>query len=64
MSLEAIRYSNGKLEILDQLLLPLESKYIPVNDTKDGWDVIRKMQVNMDYMIMLMIHVCGVGQVR
>ena len=47
MTLEAIRYSDGKLEILDQLLLPLESKYIPINNTEDGWKAIKQMQVNM-----------------
>ena len=46
MSLEAIKYSNGHLEILDQLLLPHESKYIAVNNTEDGWNVIKNMQVS------------------
>ena len=45
MTLEAIRYNDGRLEILDQLLLPHSSKYIPVNNTEDGWSVIKKMQV-------------------
>lgn len=45
MALEAIKYSNKKLEILDQLLLPAESKYLPVENVEDGWQVIRKMQV-------------------
>lgn len=44
-TLEAIKYSNGKLEILDQLLLPHESRYIDVHDTRDGWRAIRDMQV-------------------
>ncbi|XP_037092518.1 methylthioribose-1-phosphate isomerase-like [Pollicipes pollicipes] len=45
MSLEAIRYAPGRLEVLDQLLLPRQSVYIPVRDTDDGWRVINTMQV-------------------
>lgn len=47
MSLQSIRYELGKLEILDQLLLPVQSKYLPVKGVEDGWKVINKMQVNM-----------------
>lgn len=46
MSLEAIKYNNGKLEILDQLLLPVQSKYLSVKNVEDGWKVINKMQVS------------------
>jgi len=46
MTLEAIKYKDGKLEILDQLLLPHESKYIEVNNTQDGWKAIHTMQVS------------------
>lgn len=45
MSLQSIKYSLGKLEILDQLLLPVISKYIAVKGVEDGWKVINKMQV-------------------
>ncbi|CAH0546819.1 unnamed protein product [Brassicogethes aeneus] len=45
MSLKAIRYENNSLEILDQLLLPAQSKYIQVKGVEDGWKVINKMQV-------------------
>lgn len=47
MQLQAIKYnpSLGKLEILDQLLLPLESKYLQINGVEDGWKAINKMQV-------------------
>ncbi|VVC35586.1 Hypothetical protein CINCED_3A000645 [Cinara cedri] len=45
MTLQAIRYENGTLEVLDQLLLPKESKYIPILGVEDGWKVINKMQV-------------------
>lgn len=45
MTLEAIRYHNGTLEILDQLLLPGEMKYLPILGVEDGWKAINKMQV-------------------
>nr|CAH7735886.1 unnamed protein product [Callosobruchus chinensis] len=45
MTLRAIRYENSNLEILDQLLLPAQSKYIQVKGVEDGWKVINKMQV-------------------
>ena len=46
MALESISWKNGKLQILDQLLLPEQSVYIHVKDTEDGWNVINKMQVS------------------
>ncbi|XP_028026018.1 methylthioribose-1-phosphate isomerase [Bombyx mandarina] len=45
MSLESIKYTRGSLEILDQLLLPLQTRYIKVRGVEDGWKVINKMQV-------------------
>lgn len=45
MTLKAIKYENGTLEILDQLLLPAQSKYLEVKGVEDGWKVINKMQV-------------------
>ncbi|KAK3086476.1 hypothetical protein FSP39_018951 [Pinctada imbricata] len=45
MTLEAIKYDEGSLQILDQLLLPFKSEYIDVKDTEGGWNVIKKMQV-------------------
>lgn len=45
MSLQAIKYEDGKLEILDQLLLPGQSKYVTVKGVEDGWKVINTMQV-------------------
>ncbi|XP_075971483.1 methylthioribose-1-phosphate isomerase [Anticarsia gemmatalis] len=45
MSLESIKYSRGNLEILDQLLLPLQTRYVKVQGVEDGWKVINKMQV-------------------
>ncbi|KAF0769990.1 methylthioribose-1-phosphate isomerase isoform X2 [Aphis craccivora] len=49
MTLQAIKYENGTLEVLDQLLLPKESKYIPILGVEDGWKVINKMQVGGPY---------------
>ncbi|XP_064614324.1 LOW QUALITY PROTEIN: methylthioribose-1-phosphate isomerase-like [Liolophura sinensis] len=45
MELEAIRYERGKLDILDQLLLPHDTDYIEVQNVDQGWNVIKKMQV-------------------
>lgn len=45
MSLESIRYTRGNLEILDQLLLPIQTRYVKVKGVEDGWKVIHKMQV-------------------
>ncbi|XP_074116056.1 methylthioribose-1-phosphate isomerase isoform X1 [Cotesia typhae] len=45
MALEAIKYNNEKLEVLDQTLLPVITRYINVQGVEDGWKVINKMQV-------------------
>ncbi|XP_015520312.1 methylthioribose-1-phosphate isomerase isoform X2 [Neodiprion pinetum] len=45
MTLRAIKWEDGKLEILDQILLPVISKYVAVKGVEDGWKVINKMQV-------------------
>lgn len=45
MTLQAIRWENHKLQILDQLKLPKETEYIDVKNVEDGWQVINKMQV-------------------
>ncbi|KAL0123499.1 hypothetical protein PUN28_005781 [Cardiocondyla obscurior] len=47
MTLQAIKWSrpDGKLEILDQTLLPATTRYIEVKGVRDGWEVINKMQV-------------------
>jgi methylthioribose-1-phosphate isomerase len=45
MALQSIKYKEGKLDILDQLLLPAQSKYVSVKGVEDGWKVINTMQV-------------------
>uniref|UniRef100_A0A914VEK5 Methylthioribose-1-phosphate isomerase n=1 Tax=Plectus sambesii TaxID=2011161 RepID=A0A914VEK5_9BILA len=44
-ALESIRYEKGKLEILDQLLLPSKTVYIPITNVEDGWRAINTMQI-------------------
>ncbi|XP_069858223.1 methylthioribose-1-phosphate isomerase [Dipodomys merriami] len=45
MALEAIRYSRGSLQILDQLLLPQQSRYEAVGSVQQAWEAIRAMKV-------------------
>ena len=45
MTLEAIRYSDGRLEILNQLLLPSRTEYERVRSVEDAWTAIREMKV-------------------
>lgn len=45
MVLQAIKYSRGKLEILDQLRLPYEEVFINLQTVQDAWDAIHSMQV-------------------
>ena len=45
MVLQAIKYSRGKLEILDQLRLPHEEVIINIHTVQDAWDAIHSMQV-------------------
>lgn len=44
-TLEAIKYCDQQLEILDQLLLPESSTYIKISNTQDAWSAIRLMKV-------------------
>lgn len=43
--LESLQYSRGSFKVLDQLLLPHETKFIDVVNVQDAWSVIRTMQV-------------------
>jgi methylthioribose-1-phosphate isomerase len=45
MLLEAIRFNNRQLEILDQLKLPFETVYLQIQNVKDGWEAIFDMKV-------------------
>lgn len=50
MSLEAIKFDrsdkkNVSVKVLDQLLLPYTTKYIPIHTIDDGYGVIKSMQV-------------------
>ena len=45
MVLQAIKYSRGKLEILDQLRLPHQEVFINIQTVQDAWDAIHSMQV-------------------
>lgn len=55
MTLLAIKYEKNHLEILDQLLLPAQTKYIQVKGVEDGWKVINKMQVRLKIIACLRI---------
>ncbi|KAL2553769.1 Methylthioribose-1-phosphate isomerase [Forsythia ovata] len=44
-SLQSICYRRGSLQLLDQRRLPLETIYLDIRDTKDGWTAIRDMVV-------------------
>lgn len=45
MLLEAIKYKDGQLEILDQLKLPFETCYMRIDTIQDGWQAIFDMKV-------------------
>lgn len=45
MTLQAIIWDNGRLEILDQTLLPETTRSILISGVEDGWRAINKMQV-------------------
>lgn len=42
---EAIRYKNRKLSLLDQVLLPQQVAYVDINSVQDGYDAIKTMKV-------------------
>ncbi|GAQ07769.1 methylthioribose-1-phosphate isomerase [Aspergillus lentulus] len=43
--LQAIRYSHGKLAIIDQLQLPYVEKFITIQTSEDAWHAIKEMRV-------------------
>ena len=46
MSLLAINYQRGHLEILNQLVLPHKSVYEEIRGVEDGWQAIKTMKVS------------------
>ncbi|XP_057431947.1 methylthioribose-1-phosphate isomerase [Lotus japonicus] len=44
-TLQSIRYNRGSLQLLDQRKLPLETIYLEIRDSTDGWNAIRDMVV-------------------
>lgn len=44
-SLQSICYERGSLRLLDQRKLPLETIYLDIRNTSDGWNAIRDMVV-------------------
>lgn len=44
-SLQSIVYKCGSLQLLDQRKLPLETVYLDIRDSTDGWSAIRDMVV-------------------
>lgn len=45
VTLQAIKYEAGKLDILDQLQLPESCTYISIENVQDAWLAIREMKV-------------------
>lgn len=45
MVLEAIRYTRGSLQLLEQRRLPLETEWVDIRNAEDGWTAIRDMTV-------------------
>ncbi|KAA8652285.1 hypothetical protein EYZ11_009613 [Aspergillus tanneri] len=45
MSLQAIKYTNGSLAILDQLQLPYVERYFTIQTCEEGWHAIKEMRV-------------------
>lgn len=45
MVLQAIKYDDGRLRILDQLQIPHVQKYVDIKSSEDGWHAIKEMRV-------------------
>jgi methylthioribose-1-phosphate isomerase len=45
MSLEAIKYQRGSLQLLDQRLLPFQTEYLDVPNAQTAWQHIKDMVV-------------------
>jgi methylthioribose-1-phosphate isomerase len=51
-TLEAIKYTRGKLLVLDQLRLPHEHHYDEVSTAEEAFDSIRSMRVRGECFLM------------
>lgn len=45
MKYETLRWKNGKLELIDQRLLPSELRYVKCSSARDVYDAIKKLKV-------------------
>ena len=45
MALEAIKYDETGLHVLNQLLLPGKTHYEEIKSVEDAWDAIKTMKV-------------------
>lgn len=52
MTLEAIRYRAGSLQILNQLLLPRETVYEEIRSVQDGYEAIKSMKVRKEQQVL------------
>ena len=50
--LQAIKYSRGKLEVLDQLRLPHSYHYDEVSTSEEAFDCIKSMRVRGRYIVL------------
>lgn len=60
MSLLAIKYQRGHLEILNQLALPHKSVYEEIRGVEDGWQAIKTMKVSEARSLYLSAPRCAV----
>ena len=44
-NMEAIKYKNGKLAIINQILLPFRTEFLEIKGSQDAWNAIKLMQV-------------------
>lgn len=44
-AVEAIKYKDRKLSLLDQVLLPQQVVYVDINTVQEGHDAIKTMKV-------------------
>lgn len=52
MTLEAIRYRAGSLQILNQLLLPHQTVYDEIRSVQDAYEAIKSMKVRSSFLLL------------